>query len=187
MPPPAAISATSPAALGAAVDALIILVVNAPQTEAVLFGDSGAAATLRPGSVVIASATVSPEFVVELDRRLEAVGLELIDAPVSGGAAKAASGEMSVMASGKPESFERCNEIFDAIAARLYRLGEKPGQGSKVKMINQLLAGVHIAAAAEAMAFGLRAGVDPGQLYEVICNSAGSSWTRSDAISASVR
>ena len=168
--------ATSPAALGAAVDALIILVVNAPQTEAVLFGDSGAAATLKSGSVVIASATVSPEFVVGLDRRLEAIGLELIDAPVSGGAAKAASGEMSVMASGKPESFERCKEIFDAIAARLYRLGEKPGQGSKVKMINQLLAGVHIAAAAEAMAFGLRAGVDPGQLYEVICNSAGSSW-----------
>lgn len=168
--------ATSPAALGAAVDGLIILVVNAAQTEGVLFGDGGAAATLKPGSVIIASATVSPEFVAELDRRLEAVGLELIDAPVSGGAAKAASGEMSVMASGKPELFERCKEIFDAIAAKLYRLGEKPGQGSKVKMINQLLAGVHIAAAAEAMAFGLRAGVDPGQLYEVICNSAGSSW-----------
>lgn len=168
--------ANSPAALGPLVDAVLILVVNALQTEAVLFGDRGAAASLKPGSVVIASATVSPEFVVELGQRLEAVGLELIDAPVSGGAAKAASGQMSVMASGKPESFDRCKEIFDAIAAKLYRLGDKPGQGSKVKMINQLLAGVHIAAAAEAMALGLRAGVDPEQLYDVICNSAGASW-----------
>jgi putative dehydrogenase len=168
--------AQSPAALGAAVDVLLTLVVNAQQTESVLFGEQGAAEKMKRGSVVIASATISPEFAEQLGARLDALGLHFIDAPVSGGAAKAAAGEMSVMASGKPEAFALCTDVFDAIASRLYRLGDQPGQGSKVKMINQLLAGVHIAAASEAMALGLRAGVDPEQLYEVISNSAGSSW-----------
>jgi 3-hydroxyisobutyrate dehydrogenase len=171
-------AAASPAALGV-VDVLLIYVVNAQQTEQVLFGDNGddgAAARLAPGTVVIASATVSPEYAEALGARLKAMGLQFIDAPVSGGAAKAASGEMSVMASGAPEAFARCGAVFDAICSKLYRLGDQPGQGSKVKMINQLLAGVHIAAAAEAMALGLRAGCDAEALYEVISNSAGSSW-----------
>ncbi|MFL6716396.1 MAG: L-threonate dehydrogenase [Burkholderiaceae bacterium] len=169
-------AASTPAELAARVEALIIVVVNAQQTEAVLFGEHGAAAALAPGAVVIACATVAPEFAEALGARLTAMGLRFIDAPISGGAAKAAAGEMSVMAAGAPDAFARCERIFDAIAGKLYRLGEQPGQGSKVKMINQLLAGVHIAAAAEAMALGLRAGCDPDALYEVISNSAGSSW-----------
>jgi 3-hydroxyisobutyrate dehydrogenase len=169
-------AAASPAALASKVEAAVIVVVNAQQTEQVLFGDNGAAAQLAPGSIVIASATVSPEFAEGLGARLQSMGLQFIDAPISGGAAKAASGEMSVMASGAPEAFAVCAKLFDAISAKLYRLGDKPGQGSKVKMINQLLAGVHIAAAAEAMALGLRIGCDPDALYEVISNSAGSSW-----------
>jgi len=168
--------ALSPALLGSAVDALLILVVNAQQTDAVLFGENGAASHLKPGAVVIASATVSPEYAEALGQRLQAMDLQMIDAPVSGGAAKAASGQMSVMASGAPAAFAQCQDLFKAIAAKLYRLGDQPGQGSKVKMINQLLAGVHIAAAAEAMALGLRAGCDAAALYEVISNSAGSSW-----------
>ena len=169
-------AAQSPAALAAQVHALLIVVVNAQQTEAVLFGEQGAASALAPGSVVIACATVAPEFAEALGARLAGMGLRFIDAPISGGAAKAQAGEMSVMAAGAPEAFDACAGIFDAICAKLYRLGEQPGQGSKVKMINQLLAGVHIAAAAEAMALGLRAGCDPEALYEVISNSAGSSW-----------
>ena len=168
--------AASPAVLAAAVEAVILVVVNAQQTETVLFGEQGAAAALSPGSIVIASATVAPEFAEQLSGRLEALGLAFIDAPISGGSAKAATGEMSVMASGKPEVFARCEGLFAAISSRLYRLGDKAGAGSTVKMINQLLAGVHIAAAAEAMALGIRAGADPEKLYEVICNSAGGSW-----------
>ena len=168
-------AAASPAALAAQVQALLIVVVNAQQTEAVLFGEQGAASALAPGSVVIACATVAPEFAEALGARLATLGLRFIDAPISGGAAKAAAGEMSVMAAGAPDAFDVCAGVFDAICAKLYRLGEQPGQGSKVKMINQLLAGVHIAAA-EAMALGLRAGCDPDALYEVISNSAGSSW-----------
>jgi L-threonate 2-dehydrogenase len=168
--------AASPAELASRVDALLTVVVNAQQTEQVLFGEQGAAARLAPGAIVIACATVSPEWAEQLGAKLGEMGLGLIDAPISGGAAKAAAGEMSVMASGAPQHFAVCQDIFSAICAKLYRLGDQPGQGSKVKMINQLLAGVHIAAAAEAMALGLRAGCDPDALYEVISNSAGSSW-----------
>jgi 3-hydroxyisobutyrate dehydrogenase len=169
-------AAATPAALAEKIEALLVVVVNAQQTEQVLFGEQGAAAKLAAGAIVIGCSTVSPEFAEALGARLQALGLRFIDAPISGGAAKAAAGEMSVMAAGKPEDFARCEALFAAIAAKLYRLGEEPGQGSKVKMINQLLAGVHIAAAAEAMALGLRAGCDPEALYEVISNSAGSSW-----------
>ena len=169
-------AADSPAALAKKVDAVVVLVINADQTETVLFGENGAAANLAPGSVVIASATVSPEFARALGKRLAGMGLLMIDGPVSGGAAKAASGEMTIMASGAPEAFARCEGVLKAIAGKVYRLGDEPGPGSVVKMVNQLLAGVHIAAAGEAMALAIRAGADPDQTYEVIANAAGSSW-----------
>src|SRR5262249_57910960 len=103
-------------------------------------------------------------------------GIRRIDAPLSGGAAKAAEGAMTMMTSGSAEAFAKSEDVLAAIAGKVYRLGDRPGQGSKVKIINQLLAGVHIAAAAEAMALGLREGVDPAALYEVITHSAGNSW-----------
>lgn len=169
-------AAATPAALGAACEVVVVLVVNAEQTEKVLFGEQGAASAMKAGAVVVSSATLAPDVAEQLGARLERMGLLMIDAPVSGGAAKAAAGEMTIMASGAPEAFARCEKVLDAIAARVYRLGDRPGPGSKVKMINQLLAGVHIAAACEAMALGMRAGADPKTLYEVISNSAGSSW-----------
>ena len=170
------IGANTPAALGEHVKIVLILVVNADQTEEVLFGADGAVSTLAQGSVVMCSSTVAPEFAMRTGKRLKDAGLLMIDGPVSGGAARAAKGELSVMASGEDAAFRKAKPLLDAIAAKVYRLGDKPGQGSKVKMINQLLAGVHIAASAEAMALGIKAGVDPKVLYEVISNSAGSSW-----------
>ncbi len=157
-------------------DVVQLLVVNAAQTEAVLFGAQGLAATLRPGSVVIASATVDPTLPPQWEARLAERGVHLIDGPVSGGAKKAAEGQMTVMASGRPEAFAAAGALLDAVAGKVYRLGDQAGVGSTVKMVNQHLAGVHIAAACEAMALGMRAGADPAQLYEVICNSAGMSW-----------
>ena len=150
--------------------------VNADQTSDVLFGRDGAAGTLAEGSVVVASSTVAPEFATDLGERLRAKGILMIDAPVSGGAARSAKGELSIMASGTNDAFRKADAVLGAIAAKVYRLGDTPGMGSKVKMINQLLAGVHIAAAAEAMALGIRTGADPQVLYDVISNSAGSSW-----------
>jgi 3-hydroxyisobutyrate dehydrogenase len=104
------------------------------------------------------------------------MGLRYVDAPISGGAAKAASGQMTMMTAGKPEAYAVAEPFLNAMAAKVYKLGDSAGAGSKVKIINQLLAGVHIAAAAEAMALGLREGVDAAALYEVITNSAGNSW-----------
>jgi 3-hydroxyisobutyrate dehydrogenase len=170
------VACATPAQLGAACEVVLTLVVNAQQTEDALLGEHGAAAAMRAGSVVIASSTVAPEFAESLAARLAAKGIGMIDAPVSGGAAKAASGQMTVMAAGSPENFAKVEDVFKAIALKVYRLSNAPGAGSRVKMINQLLAGVHIAAAAEAMAMGIRSGADPAVLYEVISNSAGSSW-----------
>jgi len=168
--------AATPAALAPHCDAVLVLVVNAAQTEEVLFGAEGLAPHLRRGAVVICSATVDPSLPPAWEARLAASGLWLIDGPVSGGPKKAAEGQMTMMASGRPEAFEAAGTLLDAIAGKVWRLGDAAGIGSTVKMVNQHLAGVHIAAACEAMALGLRAGADPRQLYDVICGSAGMSW-----------
>ncbi len=157
-------------------DTVLLLVVNAQQTEEILFGDQGLASRLRPGAVVIASATVDPALPPLWEARLAEHDVLFVDAPVSGGARKAAAGEMTVMASGRPEALAAADKTLDAIAGKVYRLGDRAGIGSTVKMVNQHLAGVHIAAACEAMALGMKSGADPRQLYEVICHSAGMSW-----------
>jgi 3-hydroxyisobutyrate dehydrogenase len=141
-----------------------------------LFGAQGLAGKMRTGGVVVGAATVDPALPPLWETRLQALGLHLIDGPVSGGAKKAAEGQMTVMASGPAAAFELAGDVMDAFAGKVYRLGDRVGIGSTVKMVNQHLAGVHIAAACEAMALGMRAGADPRQLYEVICNSAGMSW-----------
>ncbi|MDP1899916.1 MAG: NAD-binding protein [Rubrivivax sp.] len=169
-------AAASLAELAARCDAVQILVVTAAQTEQVLFAEGGLAEHLRRGAVVVCSATVDPALPARWEQRLAEKGLWLIDGPVSGGPKKAAEGEMTMMAAGRPEAFAAAGSLLDAVAGKVYRLGERAGLGSTVKMVNQHLAGVHIAAACEAMALGLRAGADPRALYEVICNSAGSSW-----------
>ena len=184
--------AGSLAELARACDVVQVLVVNAAQTEAVLFGNAadpadtepggGLAAHLRPGAVVLTSATVDPTLPPRWAERLAARGLHLIDAPVSGGPAKAASGQMTVMASGRPEAFAAAGGLLDVVAGTVYRLGDRPGIGSTVKMVNQHLAGVHIAAACEAMALGIRAGADPARLYEVITHAAGNSWMFADRV-----
>ncbi len=168
--------AATPAALAPHCDAVLVLVVNAAQTDEVLFGSDGLAPHLRRGAVVICSATVDPSLPPAWEARLAERGLWLIDGPVSGGPKKAAEGQMTMMASGRPEAFEAAGALLDAIAGKVWRLGDAAGIGSTVKMVNQHLAGVHIAAACEAMALGLRAGADPRQLYDVICGSAGMSW-----------
>jgi 3-hydroxyisobutyrate dehydrogenase len=157
-------------------EVVISVVVNAAQTESVLFGEQGCAAAMSPGAVFVMCSTVDPGWSANLEARLGDMGLLYIDAPISGGAAKAASGEITMMTAARPEAYAQCEALFDAMAACVYKLGDHAGAGSKVKIINQLLAGVHIAAAAEAMALGLREGVDPQALYEVITHSAGNSW-----------
>ena len=166
----------NPAAVAAACEVLISVVVNAAQTEALLFGEDGAADAMKSGSVFVMCSTVDPGWSIALEKRLTEKGILYLDAPISGGAAKAAKGEITMMTSGHPDAYAKVGGALDAMAAKVYRLGPAAGNGSKVKIINQLLAGVHIAAAAEAMALGLRQGVDPAALYDVITHSAGNSW-----------
>ena len=157
-------------------DALIVFVVNAAQAETVLFGPEPALPRLAPGGVVLCCTTLSPDICRSLAARVEADGKLFLDAPVSGGSVASTAGSMTVMASGSPAAFDRAAPILDAIAGKVWRLGDAPGAGSTVKMINQLLAGVHIAVSAEAMALAIRAGADPQTVYDVITTSAGNSW-----------
>jgi 3-hydroxyisobutyrate dehydrogenase len=170
------VACVSPAELAAHCKVIVSVVVNAAQTEAVLFGDNGCAAAMAPGSVFVMCSTVDPNWSIAMEARLARLGIFYVDAPISGGAAKAASGQMTMMTAATPEAYAAVGPLLDVMAANVYRLGDKAGAGSKVKIINQLLAGVHIAAAAEAMALGLREGVDAAALYDVITHSAGNSW-----------
>jgi putative dehydrogenase len=170
------VACASPAEVAAQCEVVVSVVVNAAQTEQVLFGPGGAADAMQRGSLFVMCSTVDPNWSMALEERLAAKGLLYLDAPISGGAAKAASGQMTMMTAGRPEAYAKAGKLLEAMAAKVYRLGDRAGNGSKVKIINQLLAGVHIAAAAEAMALGLREGVDADALYEVITNSAGNSW-----------
>jgi L-threonate 2-dehydrogenase len=169
-------ASSSPKEMAKQCKVIVSVVVNAQQTETVLFGEHGCAAAMAPGSVFVMCSTVDPNWSISLEARLAALGILYVDAPISGGAARAASGQMTMMSAAKPEAYAIAEPILRAMAGTLYKLGDEAGAGSKVKVINQLLAGVHIAAAAEAMALGLREGVDAAALYEVITHSAGNSW-----------
>ncbi len=168
--------AASVAGVAKNADVLLVVVVNAAQTDTVLFGEKGAAATMKKGSVIISSATMAPDDARRLAAKAEALGLLYLDAPISGGAAKAAIGQLTVMASGTQETFKRARPVLDAIAATVYELGDTAGIGASFKMVNQLLAGVHIAAACEAVTFAKKLGLDLPTVYKVITASAGNSW-----------
>ena len=168
--------AGSPAAAAGGADIVIVMVVDAVQAEQVLFGPEGAAPVMAADGVVVLSSTVPAAAARGLAEKVAATGRLFLDAPVSGGAIGAESGALTFMASGAPAAFAKAGPVLATMAKQVYRLGDEAGIGSTVKAVNQLLAGVHIAAAAEAMAFGVRAGADPRTLFEVISNSAGNSW-----------
>jgi 3-hydroxyisobutyrate dehydrogenase len=155
---------------------LISVVVNERQTDEVLFGENGAAAQMAKGGTVLSSATMSPDAARRFSTRSEALGLGYIDAPISGGAVRAAAGELTIMASGAPAAFVHARPVLDCIAANVYELGDKAGTGAAFKIVNQLLAGAHIAAACEAITFAKAMDLDIAKVYEVITASAGNSW-----------
>jgi L-threonate 2-dehydrogenase len=163
-------------AFSADLNAVLVVVLNAAQTEAVLFGEAGVVASLAPGAVVIGCATVAPAFAREMEARCAAAGVHYLDAPISGGAAKAAQGALSIMAAGRPEAFVAARPVLDACAQTVFELGSEAGPGSAMKAVNQLLAGVHIAAMAEALTFGMTQGIAPATFVEVISKCAGTSW-----------
>ena len=158
------------------VDVVVVVVLNAEQTEDVLFGEDGVVASLEAGAAIIASATVSPDFARQMESRCQAKGIHYLDAPISGGSIKAAAGALSVMASGTSRAFARARPALDAISEKVFELGAEAGAGSAMKVVNQMLAGVHIASMAEAITFGMTQGVAPDEFLEVISQCAGTSW-----------
>uniref|UniRef100_A0A1J3CLW4 Putative oxidoreductase YgbJ n=1 Tax=Noccaea caerulescens TaxID=107243 RepID=A0A1J3CLW4_NOCCA len=170
--------ANSPADVTKDVDVLVIMVTNEVQAEDVLYGHLGAVEDIPSGATVVLASTVSPAFVSQLERRLENEGkdIKLVDAPVSGGVKRAAMGELTIMASGTDEALKSAGVVLAALSEKLYVIKGGCGAGSGVKMVNQLLAGVHIASAAEAMAFGARLGLNTRKLFNVISNCGGTSW-----------
>lgn len=170
----------TPAALVAACDIVVVLVVDAAQIETVLFGANGAQRTLGPGRTIVVASTVDPDWVSELATRLLPSGAALVDAPVSGGPQRASDGALTLMCAGAPAALAQCEAVFAAIATRVFRVGAKPGDAAKFKIINNLLAAVNLAAGAEALALARRAGLDPRQAFDVINASSGSSWILAD-------
>lgn len=160
----------------AELDAVVLLVVNAAQVRAILFGEHALVPHLKPGTAVMVSSTISSSDAGDIAARLEPYGLLMLDAPVSGGAIKALAGEMTVMASGSDSAFARLAPVLEAVAGKVYRIGSDIGLGSTVKIVHQLLAGVHIAVAAEAMALAARAGIPLDTMYDVVTHAAGNSW-----------
>ncbi|MBI1354344.1 MAG: NAD-binding protein [Acidobacteria bacterium] len=156
--------------------AVFSVVVNAAQNDAVLFGEGGSAEAMAPGTVFVSCCTVDPAYPPKTAARLAERGVLYLDAPISGGAVKAAAGRLTVMGAGAPEAFAAAEPALAAVAEKVFRIADRPGPGSAVKLINQLLAGVHIAAASEAMALAAKLGLDLPTVYEVITASAGNSW-----------
>lgn len=168
------------AALAARSEVLIVAVVDAAQTEAVLFGADGAAAALPAAAPVLLCPTIAPADVERLVARLAGLGLAPIDAPMSGGPARAADGTMSLMLACTDTSFERCRGLLETLSTQLLRLGPRPGDGARAKLVNNLLAAINLAGAAESLALADRVGLDPAVALDVIEHSSGQSWIGSD-------
>jgi L-threonate 2-dehydrogenase len=168
-------SASSAAGAAKGAPALVLMVVNADQAEAVLFAD-GALAALAPDAIVVVMATCAPGRIIDMAAKVEATGRRFVDAPVSGGVVGAEGGTLTIMAAAPDATFAAAKPILSALGEHLYHLGSKPGQGAAMKIVNQLLAGVHIAAAAEGLALAEKEGIDPAVALEILSGSAASSW-----------
>jgi 3-hydroxyisobutyrate dehydrogenase len=161
-------------------DALIVAVVDAAQTEVVLFGDDGAAAAMRPAACVLLCPTIAPMSTESIAGCLAAMSIDAIDAPMSGGPARARAGTMSLMVACDDAVYERQRDLLAALADPVFRLGARPGDGARAKLVNNLLAAVNLAGAAEALALAERLGLDPARMLDIIERSSGQSWIGSD-------
>lgn len=173
------VAAASVAEAARDADALVLMVVNAAQAESALF-DAGGLAALPPGGVVVLMSTCPPAAVEALAARVTGAGRGFLDAPVSGGLVGAVAASLTIMAAGAAETLAAVRPLLDAVGGKIVQAGERPGQGAMVKTINQLLCGVHIAVAAEALSLAAKVGVAPDVLLDVLGGSAASSWMLKD-------
>jgi len=172
-------AASSAAAACQGADAVVLMVVNLAQAETVLFTD-GALAALAAGAVVVLTATCPPGSVAALAAKVEAAGHLFVDAPVSGGVVGAEAGSLTIMAAGSDAAFDAAEKLLSTMGSMLIRVGKMPGQGATAKAVNQLLCGVHLAVAAEALSLAEKLGVDTAVMLDIVGGSAASSWMLRD-------
>jgi len=178
---------TSPATLAAYADLVIIVVVNAQQIEDVLFGADGLVHGPAQGKTVMLCSTIAPEDTARFARRLESYGVSVVDAPISGGPARAEAGTMSMMLAAENGLLQRHAQVLDALSDKQFRISEMVGDGAKAKLVNNLLAGVNLVAGAEALALGMKIGLDPHKLFSLICASSGMSWIFQDRMARALQ
>lgn len=159
---------------------LMVVVVDAAQTETVLWGEGGAGPVLKPGQSVMLCPTLGPATVQSQAERLAQMGIDFIDAPMSGGPLRAQEGTMSLMVACSDAVWQRSQQLLNALSQQVFRVGQRPGDGARTKLVNNLLAAVNLVGAAEAMALAERLGLDPAASLSVIEASSGQSWIGSD-------
>ncbi|RCV55978.1 NAD(P)-dependent oxidoreductase [Marinitenerispora sediminis] len=172
--------AASPAEAARAADVVLVAVRDQAQVEAALFGPDGAATTLRPGGVVVLTSTVGPDATRTTAARLAEYGIQTVDAPVSGGPTRAGNGDLLIVVGAAPAALEPARPVLERLASTLTIVGPNPGDGQALKAINQLLAGVHIAAAAEAVALARGLGLDPAVVVGSLAQGAAGSFMLAD-------
>jgi 3-hydroxyisobutyrate dehydrogenase len=161
-------------------DVVAVMVATPEQLEHVFFTENGAASALADGQIVVVMSTVGPEAVGAAASRLAALGVAVVDAPVSGGVTRAGQGDLLILVSGAPEAVAGIQPLLDALARSAPVVGSSPGDGQRMKLVNQLLCGVHIAAAGEALAFAGSLGLDPEQCWKVLREGAAASFMFDD-------
>lgn len=160
--------------------ATIVCVVDAAQTEDVLFGADGLARSLPSGGTVILCPTILPQDVESFAARLAERGIHTIDAPMSGGPARAADGTMSLLVACPEAVFAQQADLLNALSSKLFNISEQPGDAARTKLVNNLLAGINLVGAAEALALAAKLGLDVAKTLDVIEQSSGQSWIGSD-------
>lgn len=177
----------SPAAIADAAALVIIVVVNAQQIDEVLSGADGVVHGHARGSTVMLCSTIAPDDTVRFAQQLAAHGVDMIDAPISGGPARAENGAMSMMLAAEEALLRKHEAVLSALSDKRFHISTTIGDGAKAKLVNNLLAGINLVASAEALALGMRVGLDPHKLFDVICASSGMSWVFEDRMARALR
>lgn len=175
-----AVALSTPAQAAINSVAFVVCVVDAAQTEAVLFGEDGLHHMLQPGHTVLLCPTMSPQDVESFAARLAALGVHTVDAPMSGGPARARDGSMSLMVACAEAVYDQQTGLLQALSGKIFRISATPGDGARTKLVNNLAAGINLVGAAEVLALATRLGLDASRTLDVIEQSSGQSWIGSD-------
>ena len=171
---------STPALAAAGCEAVIVCVVDASQCDDVLFGPHGAADAMQAGKMVLLCPTIAPQDTESVARRLAARDVDMLDAPMSGGPARARDGSMSLMVAAADAVFKRCKSLLDALSSRVFYIGARVGDGARTKLVNNLAAGINLVGAAEVLAMAQKMGLELRATLDVIERSSGQSWIGSD-------